>query len=61
MNEPLISTLLETPYIAGLGVKFDHRGDELTGCLPFRDDLVGNPLIPAPYRIVDCNRIYDSM
>lgn len=47
MSEPLISTLLEAPYIAGLGVKFDHRGDELTGCLPFRDDLVGNPLIPA--------------
>ena len=47
MSETLIKTLLDAPYVAGLGVEFDHRGDELTGCLPFRDDLVGNPLIPA--------------
>ena len=47
MSDALIETLLKAPYVARLGVEFDHRGDELTGCLPFRDDHVGNPLIPA--------------
>ena len=35
------------PYISFLGVRFDRRGDELTAVLPFRDDLIGNPMIPA--------------
>lgn len=35
------------PYIQFLGVKFDRRGDELTGVLPFADALVGNPMLPA--------------
>ncbi|MGR3435150.1 MAG: PaaI family thioesterase [Shimia sp.] len=35
------------PYIQFLGVTFDRRGDELTGVLPFKPDLVGNPLLPA--------------
>lgn len=35
------------PYIGFLGVQFDRRGDELTAVLPFRDDLIGNPLLPA--------------
>jgi acyl-coenzyme A thioesterase PaaI-like protein len=35
------------PYIAYLGVQFDRRGDELTALLPFREDLIGNPLLPA--------------
>lgn len=35
------------PYISFLGIQFDRRGDELTAILPFRDDLIGNPLIPA--------------
>ena len=35
------------PYNGHLGVRFDRMGDELTARLPFRDGLVGNPLLPA--------------
>lgn len=35
------------PYISFLGIQFDRRGDELTAVLPFRDDLIGNPMLPA--------------
>ncbi|MEM7296102.1 MAG: PaaI family thioesterase [Pseudomonadota bacterium] len=35
------------PYALFLGITFDRRGDELTAVLPFRDALVGNPLLPA--------------
>ncbi|SIT08972.1 Acyl-coenzyme A thioesterase PaaI, contains HGG motif [Roseivivax lentus] len=35
------------PYIQTLGLQFDRRGDELTGILPFKDDLIGNPILPA--------------
>tara|TARA_R110002110_G_scaffold10948_5_gene53481 strand:- start:1769 stop:2281 length:513 start_codon:yes stop_codon:yes gene_type:complete len=35
------------PYIQFLGIEFERRGDELTGVLPFKDDLIGNPLLPA--------------
>lgn len=35
------------PYINFLGIQFDRRGDELTGVLPFREDLIGNPTLPA--------------
>jgi acyl-coenzyme A thioesterase PaaI-like protein len=35
------------PYNRLLGVRFDRLGDELTGRLPFRDGLIGNPILPA--------------
>ena len=35
------------PYIGFLGVEFERRGDELTAVLPFKDDLIGNPILPA--------------
>ena len=35
------------PFIAFLDLRFDRRGDELTAVLPFRDELIGNPGIPA--------------
>lgn len=35
------------PYLRFLGIRFDRRGDELTAVLPFRDDLIGNPALPA--------------
>lgn len=35
------------PYIGFLGVRFDRRGDELTAVLPYADQLIGNPAIPA--------------
>ena len=47
MSEALIETLLSAPYVKTFGVQLERRGDELTGVLPFADNLVGNPLIPA--------------
>lgn len=35
------------PYLGFLGIRFDRRGDELTAVLPFRDELIGNPRLPA--------------
>ncbi|WP_341365396.1 PaaI family thioesterase [Yoonia sp. BS5-3] len=35
------------PYIQFLGIRFDRRGDELTGILPYDDKLIGNPMLPA--------------
>lgn len=35
------------PYIQFLGVVFDRRGDELTAILPYKDSLIGNPILPA--------------
>ena len=35
------------PYIQFLGIRFDRRGDELTAVLPFHENLIGNPILPA--------------
>ena len=35
------------PYIGFLGMVFERRGDELTAVLPFKDALIGNPVLPA--------------
>ena len=35
------------PFIAFLGIRFDRRGDELTAILPYKEDLIGNPFLPA--------------
>lgn len=47
MSDDLIRTLLEVPYVSKFGVRFERRGDELTGVLPYAEHLVGNPLVPA--------------
>ncbi|MEP5728248.1 MAG: PaaI family thioesterase [Sulfitobacter sp.] len=47
-RDAVLHTLVEgVPYIQYLGVAFERRGDELTAVLPFRDDLIGNPMLPA--------------
>jgi acyl-coenzyme A thioesterase PaaI-like protein len=43
----LQSLVAGVPYIRFLGVEFDRRGDELTAVLPFKDELIGNPMLPA--------------
>lgn len=43
----LKSLVNHIPYINYLGISFDRRGDELTAIMPFRDDLIGNPMLPA--------------
>lgn len=47
-RDAVLRTLAEgVPYIQFLGIYFERRGDELTGVMPFKDDLIGNPLLPA--------------
>ncbi|MES2540904.1 MAG: PaaI family thioesterase [Pseudomonadota bacterium] len=47
-REGLLRSLVDgVPYISFLGVRFDRRGDELTAVLPFRNELIGNPRLPA--------------
>lgn len=47
-RDAALQTLIDAvPYIGFLGVTFDRRGDELTGVLPYTDDLIGNPMLPA--------------
>lgn len=43
----LAALLGAVPYISFMGFQFDRRGDELTAIMPFREDLIGNPLLPA--------------
>ncbi len=35
------------PYIRFLGMRFERCGDELTAILPYGEDLIGNPMLPA--------------
>lgn len=43
-----LSKLVDSiPFAQMLGIQFDRRGDELTAVLPFRDALIGNPVLPA--------------
>ena len=47
-RDAALKSLVEhIPYINYMGISFDRRGDELTAIMPFRDDLIGNPLLPA--------------
>ena len=47
-RENALSALVAAvPFIRFLEVEFDRRGDELTGVLPFRQALIGNPMLPA--------------
>lgn len=47
-RDAMLAALVESmPYAQFLGIHFDRRGDELTGILTYRDDLIGNPILPA--------------
>ena len=46
-NKALSQLIASIPYISFLGVEFDRRGDEITAILPFKDELIGNPSLPA--------------
>ena len=47
-RDAALAALVEgVPYAGFLGIVFDRRGDELTAVLPFREELIGNPLLPA--------------
>lgn len=43
-----LATMAEhIPYAGLLGVRFQRLGEEVTARLPFRETLVGNPILPA--------------
>ena len=46
-NKALSQLIDSIPYISFLGVNFDRRGDEITAILPYKDELIGNPSLPA--------------
>jgi len=46
-DETLQALVDGVPYIQFLGINFDRRGDELSATLPFKDKLIGNPMLPA--------------
>ena len=47
-RDAVLSALVEgVPYVQFMGIIFERRGDELTGIMPFKDDLIGNPMLPA--------------
>jgi acyl-coenzyme A thioesterase PaaI-like protein len=47
-RDALLKSLVDhIPYIQFMGISFERRGDELTALLPFREDLIGNPMLPA--------------
>jgi uncharacterized protein (TIGR00369 family) len=35
------------PYAQFIGLKLELKGDELTAILPYKDALIGNPMLPA--------------
>jgi len=47
-RDAALKALVEgVPYIRYLGIEFDRRGDELTAIMPFSENLIGNPALPA--------------
>ncbi|MEM8792294.1 MAG: PaaI family thioesterase [Pseudomonadota bacterium] len=46
-DDALKAILENVPYNRFLEVSVDRLGDELTARLPFRDEIVGNPFLPA--------------
>ncbi len=43
----LSALVASLPYVQFLGVEFERRGDELTAIMPYKEVLVGNPMLPA--------------
>jgi len=39
--------LQKVPYVRFLGMRVELAGDEMTAVLPFRQSLIGNPILPA--------------
>ena len=47
-RDGVLRALVEgVPYIQFLGIQLERRGDELTGVMPYADQLIGNPMLPA--------------
>ena len=46
-KEVLVSIVEQIPFCKTLGIKLDCLGNEITTHLPFKDDFIGNPSLPA--------------
>jgi len=46
-EQKLADLIQRTPYIRLLGVRIELAGDEMTAILPYADQLIGNPGVPA--------------
>lgn len=46
-SDLLDEVLHRIPYARFLGVTAELHGDEMTAVMPFKSELVGNPLLPA--------------
>ena len=47
-RDDVLEAMAQTvPYNRFIGVRFDRLGDELTGRMPFGEQVVGNPFLPA--------------
>lgn len=46
-EEQVRETIAAVPYARFLGVTAELRGDELTLVLPYKEHLIGNPMLPA--------------
>ncbi len=48
VDASVLRTLFDrVPYARFLGMSFELKGDELTAVLPFKHELIGNPMLPA--------------
>lgn len=48
VDAEVLRTLFDrVPYARFLGMSFELKGDELTAVLPFKHELIGNPMLPA--------------
>lgn len=48
LDAGVLRTLFDrVPYARFLGMSFELKGDELTAVLPFKQELIGNPMLPA--------------
>ena len=43
----VLARIAEVPYARFLGLRLELAGDEMTAILPFKDVLIGNPMLPA--------------
>ena len=46
-DDALKHLLGRIPFVGFLGLKFDRRGDELTAVMPYKEELIGNAMLPA--------------
>ncbi len=46
-GQDMTAVVAAIPYASWLGVEIQQQGNEVITVLPFREELVGNPILPA--------------